>query len=141
MQLRPGTVLVIDDMEVNRALLGRRVERLGHRTLEAENGRQAIALLDQHEIDLVLCDLVMPEMDGYELISQMQAHPKMNQVPIVVISAKDDAEAVMRCLDLGAEDYVSKPFNPTLLRVRITNALERRYLRQALSAQGCAQGG
>ncbi|MGI0486970.1 adenylate/guanylate cyclase domain-containing protein [Pantanalinema rosaneae CENA516] len=124
-----GSILVVDDVEANRDLLSRRLQRQGHQVVVAEHGRQAIALLQQQPFDLVLCDIMMPEMNGYQVLESLKADPTLRHIPIIMISALDDIESVVRCIELGAEDYLFKPFNPTLLKARINASLEKKRLR------------
>lgn len=124
-----GSMLVVDDVEANRDLLSRRLQRQGHTVVVAENGRQAIELLQEQSFDLVLCDIMMPEMNGYQVLEHLKADPCLRHIPVIMISALDDIESVVRCIELGAEDYLFKPFNPTLLKARINACLEKKRLR------------
>ncbi|NJP08997.1 MAG: response regulator [Leptolyngbyaceae cyanobacterium RU_5_1] len=124
-----GSMLVVDDVEANRELLSRRLRKQGHTVTVAENGRRAINLLQQQPYDIVLCDIMMPEMDGFQVLEQLKADPALRHIPVIMISALDDIESVVRCIELGAEDYLFKPFNPTLLRARIGACLEKKRLR------------
>ena len=131
----PAHLLVVDDLEVNRDLLARRVRQLGHSVGFAENGRQALERLRDEPYDLVLLDISMPDMDGYEALRQMKADAALVHIPVVMVTAIDDTESVVRCLELGADDYLTKPFNPHVLRARIESSLsKKRYAdqRQAL---------
>ena len=125
----PGLVLVVDDDEVNRDILGRNLERLGHRLLMAADGRQALATLESEKVDLVLLDLMMPEMDGVEVLEIMRSRDEMCHVPVLMLSAYDELEQVAVSIEVGAEDYLLKPFEPVLLRARVNAALERKRLR------------
>ena len=124
-------LLVVDDNEDNRYTLTRRLKREGYsRLLYATNGREALeVLLRDHHIDLVLLDIMMPEMNGYEVLERMKADVRLRDVPVVMISAVDEIESVVRCVELGAEDYLPKPFNATLLRARVGASLEKKRLR------------
>jgi class 3 adenylate cyclase len=124
----PATVLVVDDNGINRDLLTRRLDRLGYAVRSAENGRQALEQLASGGIDLVLLDIMMPEMDGFQVLEYRRADPRLQEVPFVVLSALDELDSVVRCVELGAEDYLTKPFNPVLLRARIEASLERKQL-------------
>ena len=121
-------ILVVDDLEINRNLLVRRVQRLGHQTGEAANGRDALARLREQDWDLVLLDITMPEMDGYQTLQQIRADPRSAQLPVVMVSAIDESESVVRCLELGADDYLPKPFNPVVLQARIASSLAKKRL-------------
>ena len=125
----PATLLVVDDNALNRDVLARRLTRLGHTVGLAENGREALDRLRQEAYDLVLLDIMMPEMDGYEVLEHMKADATLRHVPVIVLSAVDDVESVVRCIELGADDYLPKPFNPLLLRARLGASLEKKRLR------------
>ncbi len=122
----PNSVLVVDDNEMNRDLLLRRLERSGFSLCSATNGEEALAVLGKVHVDLVLLDIMMPVMDGYEVLAQMQRNPGMSKVPVIMITALDDVESAVRCIDMGAADYVTKPFNPTLLKARVNACLEHK---------------
>jgi adenylate cyclase len=124
-----GRVLVVDDNEVNRDLLTRRVQRMGHEVSVAEDGEKAIALMQKEPFDLVLLDIMMPVMNGYEVLAYLKAEATLCHIPVIVVSALDDLESVVKCIELGAEDYLTKPFNKVLLKARITNCLEKKRLR------------
>jgi serine phosphatase RsbU (regulator of sigma subunit) len=121
-------ILVVDDLELNRDLLVRRVRRLGHEAGVAVNGRDALEQLRRGDWDLVLLDITMPEMDGYDALRQIRADPRLAQLPVVMVSAIDETDSVVRCLALGADDYVSKPFNPVVLQARIASSLAKKRL-------------
>ncbi len=123
-------ILVVDDIEDNRYTLIRRLRRQGHdNVLEAENGRQALDILAGQPVDLLLLDIMMPEMNGYEVLEHVKADEALRHVPVIMISALDEMESVVRCIKLGAEDYLPKPFNATLLKARIEASLDRKKLR------------
>jgi len=125
----PGRLLVVDDNKVNRLLLGRGLEQQGHRVAFAENGRQALELLHQSEFDLLLLDIQMPEMDGYQVLEKLAADLDLRDLPVIVTSALEELDSVVRCIEMGAEDYLTKPVNPVLLRARIGACLEKKRLR------------
>ena len=124
-----GRLLVVDDNRVNRLLLGRALEQLGHAVTFAENGREALAALRERPVDLVLLDIEMPEMDGYETLGALAADPRLRDVPVVMMSSVEEVDSVARCIELGAEDYLFKPVNPVLLRARVGASLEKKRLR------------
>jgi class 3 adenylate cyclase/CheY-like chemotaxis protein len=124
-----ATVLVVDDNANNRDMLSRRIERLGHAVALAVNGREALAMMAAQPFDLVLLDIMMPEMNGYQVLEYLREDHQLRHIPVIVISAIDDIESIVRCIELGAEDYLSKPFNPVLLRARIGACLEKKRLR------------
>ena len=125
----PANVLVVDDTEMNRDMLCALLEADGHKTAVAENGKLGINALETESYDLVLLDVMMPEMNGYEVLETMKANPRLCDIPVIVLSALDEIGSVVRCIDLGAEDYLPKPFDPVLLRARIGACLEKKRLR------------
>ncbi|HEY7665843.1 MAG TPA: fused response regulator/phosphatase [Xanthobacteraceae bacterium] len=125
-----AAVLVVDDVPENRDLLVRRLQRLGISEVEqASNGIEALAAIERRNFDLVLLDIMMPELDGFGVLERLKANGRVNDLPIVVISALNEIEPVVRCIELGAEDFIFKPFNPTLLRARVEATLEKKALR------------
>jgi len=120
-----GFVLVVDDIESNRDVLSRRLERQGYSVATAENGRQALVRLRAETFDLVLLDIMMPMMDGYEVLQQLKADEALRHIPVIMISALSELDSVVRCIGMGAEDYLPKPFEPTLLRARLGACLEK----------------
>lgn len=127
----PGRLLVVDDTEVNRDLLARRLKSLGHEVTMAVNGREALEVLAAREIDLVLLDIMMPEMDGFEVLERMRGDAALRRIPVIMISAVDEIDSVARAIELGAADYLPKPFNAVVLRARVTATLERKRLEDA----------
>jgi sigma-B regulation protein RsbU (phosphoserine phosphatase) len=126
-------LLLVDDNEDNLYTLTRRLRREGYEQLEsAENGEQALALLKSKPFDLVLLDVMMPGLNGYEVLERMRADPRLRHIPVIMISALDEMDSVIRCIQLGAEDYLSKPFNPTLLHARVGASLEKKRLRDEI---------
>jgi len=129
-QARTGRILVVDDIENNRELLSRHLQRQGYRVVLADNGINALARLSEEPYDAVLLDVMMPEMDGYEVLKRLKADNTFRQIPVIMISANSDMDNVIKCIEMGAEDYLPKPFNPTLLKARIGAALEKKRLRE-----------
>jgi class 3 adenylate cyclase len=127
-------LLVVDDNKVNRLLLSRNVELLGHRAAAAENGRVALEMLRREAFDLVLLDIAMPEMDGFQVLEQLIADPALRDLPVIVTSALEGLANVVRCIELGAEDYLTKPVNPVLLKARVGASLEKKRLRDQQKA-------
>jgi phosphoserine phosphatase RsbU/P len=121
-----GFVLVVDDVEANRDVLSRRLERQGYTVATADNGRQALERLRADAFDLVLLDIMMPEMDGYEVLRRVKADEALRHIPVIMISALSELDSVVRCIGMGAEDYLPKPFNPTPLKARIGACLEKK---------------
>src|SRR5262249_24540123 len=124
-----GTLLVVDDNRVNRLLLGRALEQLGHTVGFAENGRQALEVLRQRAVDLVLLDIEMPVMDGYQVLEALGSDAHLRDIPVVMMSSVEEVDSVARCIEMGAEDYLFKPVNPVLLRARVGASLEKKSLR------------
>ena len=124
-----GTILVVDDNEGNREVLSRRLAREGYALASADNGSRALEILRERPIDLVLLDVMMPVMDGYETLKSIKADEALRAIPVLMISALDELDSVIRCIELGAEDYLPKPFNPVLLNARIGACLEKKRLR------------
>lgn len=127
--LQVGHILVVDDYVLNRLQLKRHLEQQGHAVTLVENGRQALELLDREGFDLILLDILMPEMDGFEVLARLKADPARRDVPVIVISALDEMDSVIRCIAMGAEDFLPKPFDPLLLRARTGACLEKKQLR------------
>lgn len=139
-----GRILVVDDIEANRDLLSRRLAKQRHRVEVAPDGREALLLLEQKKFDLVLLDLMMPGMNGFEVLKRMKSDPNMRNVPVIMVSALNETDSVVRCIEAGAHDYLLKPIDPVMLRARISSGLEskqwsdderqqRQYIRQAFS--------
>lgn len=125
----PG-ILIVDDNEDNRYTLRLLLESDGHeRVIDASGGKEAIALLEREKFSLVLLDLMMPDLNGDEVLKIIKANPDSRDLPVVMISADTDTEKVSKCIELGADDYLAKPFNPIILRARIASALRRQSLR------------
>lgn len=122
-------LLLVEDNKVNRLLLTRTLELLGHSVDTASDGVQALALMRQQRFDLVLLDITMPEMDGFEVLQRMLGDLALRELPVIVTSALEGLSNVVRCIELGAEDYLTKPVNPVLLRARLNASLEKKRLR------------
>ncbi len=114
-----GLILIVDDNEMNRDMLCRRLERYGFITVEAENGKEGVELARQRKPDLILMDVVMPHSNGYEYLELFKTDPVLSHIPVIMLSALDEMEVTIRCIEMGAEDYIPKPFNPVLLKARI----------------------
>src|SRR5712691_7094492 len=125
----PG-ILIVDDNEDNRYTLQLLLDSDGHeRIISASGGNEAIALLNKEKFSLVLLDMMMPDLNGDEVLKIIKANPDSRDIPVVMISADTDTEKVSKCIELGADDYLAKPFNPIILRARIASALRRQSLR------------
>ena len=125
---RAGHLLIVDDNKVNRLLISRSVELLGHRATLAENGRAAMELMAETAFDVVLLDIEMPEMDGFEVLEAMKADPALRDLPVIVTSSVEGLDNIVRCIELGAEDYIPKPVNKTLLKARLNSSLDKKRL-------------
>jgi adenylate cyclase len=131
-----AALLVVDDIEDNRYALTGRLAREGYTNVAtASDGEQALELLSAKPFDLVLLDIMMPKVTGYQVLERMKAEDKLRHIPVIMISAVDEIDSVVRCIGLGAEDYLPKPFNPTLLRARVGACLERKRLHDQVVAQ------
>jgi adenylate cyclase len=124
-----GRLLIVDDNKVNRLLLARSLEQQGHSVALAENGRQALEMLRQKPFDMLLLDIQMPEMDGYQVLEEVIGDLDLRHIPVIVTSALEEMDAVVHCIELGAEDFLTKPLNPVLLKARIGASLEKKRLR------------
>ena len=124
-----GRALVVDDNAVNRRILCRGLAEQGVEAIEAPDGLHALELLEREAIDVVLLDLLMPRLDGYETLDRIKSREALRHVPVIVITAVDDMESVVRFIELGAADYLPKPFDPSLLRARVNASLAAKRLR------------
>jgi class 3 adenylate cyclase len=125
-----GRILVVDDNASNRDLLFRRLSRDGHHVVRAGSGQRALEILAVEEFDLVLLDLMMPDLNGFEVLERLKADERLHALPVIMISGLREIDSVVRCIEAGAEDYLTKPFNPVLLRARISACLERKRWRE-----------
>lgn len=121
-----GTILVVDDQEASREILLRYLQQDQHQVLEAESGKAMFAMLKNHSVDVILLDLILPEMHGDVLLQQLKSDDLLRAIPVIVVSGSKETERVIRCIESGAEDYLFKPFNPTLLQARISAGIERK---------------
>src|SRR5688572_27875696 len=110
-----GNILIVDDNEMNREVLSRRLERQGYSYGMAEDGVEALELMRAQSFDIVLLDIMMPRMNGYQVLEAMKNDPVLHTLPVIVVSAVSELDSIVRCVELGAEDYLFKPFNPVLL--------------------------
>jgi adenylate cyclase len=125
----PGRLLVIDDNKVMRLLLARGLEQQGHSVAMAAGGKDGLEMLHKERFDIVLLDIQMPEMDGYQVLERINSDPALRDIPVIVTSSLDEMDGVARCISMGAEDYLTKPLNPILLKARIGASLEKKRLR------------
>ncbi|MGH6896696.1 MAG: adenylate/guanylate cyclase domain-containing protein [Geminicoccaceae bacterium] len=124
-----GRILVVDDNASNRDLLFRRLSHDGHQVTRADSGRRALDILKVEDLDLILLDLLMPDLNGFQVLERLKADERLHDIPVIMISGLQEADSVIRCIEAGAEDYLPKPFNPVLLRARISACLERKRWR------------
>jgi signal transduction histidine kinase len=129
-----GRILVVDDNRLNRLKLQHDLRQQGFEVHQAEHGQQALELLRAEAYDVVLLDILMPVMDGYQTLAEMKRDASLRDVPVIVISALDEIDSAVRCIEMGAEDYLTKPFNPTLLRARLGASLKEKRLRDLQKA-------
>lgn len=129
MDYTPAQILIVDDDPLNRMMLKMALQREGHTVLESANGSEALDLLASDRPELVITDIEMPVMDGYTLLERRHEDPRLRELPFIVISGIDEMASIVRCIGLGAEDYLPKPFDPVLLRARISASLEKKRLR------------
>jgi sigma-B regulation protein RsbU (phosphoserine phosphatase) len=127
--VRQGAILVVDDNETNRDLLSRQLERQGYTVAVAANGQQALQMVDVGQYDLILLDVIMPQMNGFQVLVRLKTDERWRHIPVIMISALEEQDSVVSCIEIGAEDYLPKPFNPVLLKARIDASLEKKQLR------------
>ncbi len=125
----PSRILVVDDNASNRELLKRRLERQGHSVALAENGSRSLEMVRKAPFDLILLDLLMPDISGFDVLSVLKSDDALRDIPVIMISALNEIDSIVRCIEAGAEDYLAKPFDPVLLRARIGSSLEKKHLR------------
>lgn len=125
-----GSILVVDDSDTNREILARQLTRQGYQVATAADGPQALRMVEATPYDLVLLDMVMPGLSGYDVLVRLKQNQHLRYLPVIMISALDEIDSVIRCISQGAEDYLLKPFNPTLLNARISASLEKKLLRE-----------
>lgn len=123
-----GAILIVDDDEQNRDMLARRLRRCGYAITVAPNGLQALQLARSQKFDLVMLDLIMPGLDGFQVLAKFKSDPALRETPVIMLSALDEENGIARCIEMGAEDYLAKPFNPVFLRARIGACLEKKRL-------------
>jgi len=124
-----GAILVVDDDETSREMLARRLRRSGYVVSAVATGINALSLARRQQFDLVLLDMIMPGLDGFQVLAKLKTEPGLREIPVIMLSALDEENGIARCIELGAEDYLAKPFNPTFLRARVGACLEKKRLR------------
>lgn len=128
---QPGRLLTVDDNAINRFMLTQHLRQMGHEVEGAENGRRALEMLAEQQFDMVLLDLNMPEMDGHQVLALLNQQNRLKDLPVLVISSMDEVTVAAQCIEAGAEDYLTKPVDPILLRARVNVSLEKKRLREA----------
>lgn len=123
-----ATVLVVDDAEVNRDLLSRRLQREGYAVVLASDGAEALDIARKQDFDLILLDIMMPVLDGYQVLETLKSDEALRHIPVIMITALNEIESTVRCIEMGAEDYLPKPFNGTLLKARINASLQKKHM-------------
>ena len=131
----PASVLVVDDEPFNIDLFCQELEEMGHNPVPAADGEAAMDMLAAKEVDLVLLDIMMPRMNGLQVLEALKEDGRLPNLPVIVVSAIDDIKSVARCIRLGAEDHLVKPFDPALLRARVEGTLEKKRLRDKVARQ------
>jgi CheY-like chemotaxis protein len=126
---RRGSILVVDDEEINRTLLMRRLTHHGHVVFTANSGEAGLAVAARESIDLILLDILMPGVSGYDVLTTIKDDPSLREIPVLMISALDQTDSVTRCIALGADDYLTKPFDPLVLRARVDSCLRKKWAR------------
>jgi len=128
-RITEASILVVDDNESNRVLLSRRLARQSHRVDAAADGLEAMDMIQGNDYDCILLDVIMPGLDGYQVLEKVKADQRLRHVPVIMISAMDDIDSLVRCIEHGADDYMTKPFDPILLGARVNACLEKKQLR------------
>jgi len=116
-------VLIVDDNEINRDMLSRRLHRKDFDISIAIDGQEAIEMVQATAYDLILLDIMMPNVDGYAVLKHLKGHPKLREIPVIMISAIEEMDSVMKCMEIGADDYLTKPFDPDMLKIAINRSL------------------
>ena len=122
-------ILVVDDMEAPRQVIARLLERLDYEVLTAASGLDALAIVQRERIDLIISDIEMPECDGFTLLQRLKENKSTQEIPVIVLSGLDDTASIVRCIELGAEDHLSKPLNSRLMQARVRTSLDRKRMR------------
>ena len=129
-----GTLLVVDDNEMNRDMLSRRLAKRGYEVLVAEDGYRALEMIEEQDFDVVLLDIMMPGIDGYEVLERLRREHGPGDLPVIMATAKDESQDIVRALELGANDYVTKPFDFAVVRARVSTQVALKKAQQALAA-------
>ncbi len=130
---QPGALLVVDDNEMNRDMLSRRLKKRGHEVMVAEDGYRALEMIDEHDFDVILLDIMMPGLDGYEVLEKIREQHAPGDLPVIMATAKDESKDIVRALELGANDYVTKPFDFPVVRARVATQVALKKSQQALA--------
>ena len=119
-------ILIVDDNEINRDMLARRLRRKDFNLSMAVDGRAALSMLQANRYDLILLDIMMPEIDGYAVLKYLKKDPRLRNIPVIIISALEEMDSVMQCMEIGADDYLTKPFDPEMLKSAVNRCLPNR---------------
>ncbi len=130
-----NSILIADDNEANRDILSRRLEKQGYTVATAADGQQALDMMALEDFDLLLLDILMPTVSGYDVLKKMRMDPKLGNLPVIVLTADNESSNVIHCIELGANDYLVKPFDMVVLRNRITRCLLNRRIREDVSGE------
>lgn len=123
-----GTILVVEDNKTVRSKIVRMIQSMGHTAFGAESGQMALDMMRKHDVDIILLDIIMPEMDGYEVLERIRLDKGLCHIPVIVISALNDVKSVLRSMELGADDYLFKPVEQVFLQARINVCLQKKRL-------------
>lgn len=128
-----GSILVVEDNRVNRQILAQLLKKNRYQVETAENGKEALELVARQQFDVILLDILMPEIDGFQVLEQLKASPRYRHIPVLVISGLEDIDNIVRSIEMGAEDYLLKPFNQAILKARLSACLEKKRLHDELA--------
>lgn len=134
-----SSILIIDDVELNIEIAGKMLQKDSYGIHVAHSGKEALRILEEHKPDLILVDIMMPEMDGFTLVERIKANPKSSDIPVIFLTARNDSESLSRAFDLGAVDYITKPFRSNELRMRVRNHIELMSVRRRLQEANAAK--
>jgi CheY-like chemotaxis protein len=126
MEIQNFQVLIVDDNEINRDMLARRLHRRDFNLSMAINGREALSMIQANLYDLILLDIMMPEIDGYAVLKYLKENSRLRDIPVIMISALEEMDSVMKCMEIGADDYLTKPFDPEMLKAAVSRCLPDR---------------
>ena len=126
MKTQPGRILIVDDDRMQRMLLTRNLTQQGHNVESVESGARALETLRSEPFDAVLCDITMPDMDGFQVLEQIMGDSALKEIPVIMVSGFGEMTGIVACIEMGAADYIHKPADPALLRARLESCLARK---------------